>query len=130
VTRATIKKNPQGPICGRFKNAQELFNTLRNTFQLTASSLHHSSIDEKLAVAILSAAPERLVWADQDGGHQPSYLGHKISKCQTDGYFVAAILEENPYQLMCSLTLPCRHPSTEASFSDTYFKRFQERLFL
>ena len=104
-----IKKPTQGLPLNRFHQARGLFKKLLSSIeQLNPSSLDQSEIDENLAIAFLKA-PERLVWADQTSSRLPSYLGHKIDKCQSDGYFVAAVLLKSPFELFCILELPCTH---------------------
>ena len=90
----------------RFRAVRELFVKLTSSLGAFPSSLGDSRIDENLAIAFL-VAKERLVWADLACSRLPSYLGHQITKCQTDGYFVAAILVKTPYELGCILSLPC-----------------------
>ena len=91
---------------GRYYAVRRLFDKLTQCLDARPSSLCDSQIEEYLAIAFL-LVPERLVWADVAKSRLPSYLGHKITKCQTDGYFVAAILLKTPYDLVCILSLPC-----------------------
>jgi len=91
---------------GRYYAVRRLFDKLTQCLDARPSSLCDSQIEEYLAIAFL-LVPERLVWADVAKSRPPSYLGHKITKCQTDGYFVAAILLKTPYDLVCILSLPC-----------------------
>jgi hypothetical protein len=91
---------------GRYYAVRRLFDKLTQCLDARPSSLCDSQIEEYLAIAFL-LVPERLVWADVAKSRPPSYLGHKITKCQTDGYFVAAILLKTPYDLGCILSLPC-----------------------
>ena len=106
---------PDVPI-GRFRGVRELFVKLTSCLEACPSSLGEFHIDENLAIAFLgdshsfcdaSAFQERLVWADLTHSRLPSYLGHQITKCETDGYFVAAILVKTRYDLACILSLPC-----------------------
>ena len=106
--KSNNKTTSQELPTGRFLLARDLFQDLIYRLQLQPSTLNDSEIDENLAVAFL-VAPERLVWADHLGSLPPAYLGHQISKCQIDGYFVAALLVKSSYDLVCTLALPCTH---------------------
>ena len=101
-----INNATQDVPIGRFRAVRDRFVKLKSCFEARPSSLGDSRIDENLAIAFL-VVKERLVWADLACSRLPSYLGHKITKCQTDGYFVAAILVKTPYELVCILSLPC-----------------------
>ena len=103
---AHIKNTFPGLPVVRYHAVRRLFDKLTERLDARPSSLRDPQIEENLAIAFL-VVQERLVWADLANSRPPSYLGHKITKCQTDGYFVAAILVKNPYELVCILSLPC-----------------------
>ena len=104
---AHIKNATPGLPVPRYHAVRRLFDKLTDCLGVHySSSLCASEIEEYLAIAFL-VVPERLVWADVAKSRPPSYLGYKITKCQTDGYFVAAILMKSPYDLVCLLALPC-----------------------
>ena len=103
---AHIKNTSPGLPVVRYYAVRRLFDKLTERLDARPSSLCDPQIEENLAIAFL-VVQERLVWADLANSRLPSYLGHKITKCQTDGYFVAAILVKNSYELVCILSLPC-----------------------
>ena len=103
---AHIKNTSPGLPVVRYHAVRRLFDKLTERLDARPSSLRDPQIEENLAIAFL-VVQERLVWADVANSRLPSYLGHKITKCQTDGYFVAAILLKTPYDLGCILSLPC-----------------------
>jgi len=103
---AHIKNATPGLPVARYYAVRRLFDKLTRCLGARPSSLCASEIEENLAIAFL-VVQERLVWADVANSRLPSYLGHKITKCQADGYFVAAILMKTPYDLVCILALPC-----------------------